>query len=332
MFETMHHYCIECRKETPYVLKKKEITKVIREEECTFTITIAQCAECGSEMNVPGLIDLNVKEIDAQYRKDKNLVTMEDIEKLMKIYHIGKAPLSLALGFGEITINRYLAGQLPSEEYSDVIRKALTCPAFMKGRLMKNKEKIAGAAYHKAMDAISSLESLFCLSDKMLMVISCLFDEVEEVTPLMLQKLLYFTQGLSFVVLKRPLFEEDCQAWVHGPVYPKAYQLFKNFSYNPIDDARFSLLENAGNGLTKKEKEVVHLVSETFGLYSGKVLEQITHNERPWKKARSGLTDDLSSDAVIPQSEIRSYFEKVNQKYSIHTREGVLKYIDAMRF
>ena len=122
MFETMHHYCIECRKETPYVLKKKEITKVIREEECTFTITIAQCAECGSEMNVPGLIDLNVKEIDAQYRKDKNLVTMEDIEKLMKIYHIGKAPLSLALGFGEITINRYLAGQLPSEEYSDVIK------------------------------------------------------------------------------------------------------------------------------------------------------------------------------------------------------------------
>ena len=44
---------------------------------------------------------------------------MEDIERLMKLYNIGKAPLSLALGFGEVTITCYLAGQVPSKEYSD---------------------------------------------------------------------------------------------------------------------------------------------------------------------------------------------------------------------
>lgn len=47
-------------------------------------------------MSIPGLIDKNVQEIDEQYRAMEGLVSMEDIEKLMKIYKIGKAPLSLA--------------------------------------------------------------------------------------------------------------------------------------------------------------------------------------------------------------------------------------------
>ncbi len=50
----------------------------------------------------------------------------------MKIYKIGKAPLSLALGFGEVTIPRYLEGQVPSEEYSDIMKAALSSPAYMK--------------------------------------------------------------------------------------------------------------------------------------------------------------------------------------------------------
>ena len=69
-------------------------------------------------MAIPGLIDKNIKEVDEQYRAIEEIVTIEDIERLMKIYKIGKAPLSLALGFGEVTISRYLAGQIPSKNYS----------------------------------------------------------------------------------------------------------------------------------------------------------------------------------------------------------------------
>ena len=75
---------------------------------------------------------------------------MEDIEKLMKIYKIGKAPLSLALGFCEVTIPRYLEGQVPSREYSDIIKAALASPAYMKQRLMENRSKLTDAAYKKS--------------------------------------------------------------------------------------------------------------------------------------------------------------------------------------
>ena len=48
---------------------------------------------------------------------------------MMKIYKIGRAPLSLALGFGEVTIPRYLEGQMPSKEYSDIIKATFSSPA-----------------------------------------------------------------------------------------------------------------------------------------------------------------------------------------------------------
>ena len=101
--------CVECRKDTDYVLQKKTITKTIRDKAYQFVITIAVCPECGEEMGIPGLMDQNVREVDEQYRAAEGLVTVDDIEKLMKIYKIGKAPLSLALGFVEVTVSRYLS-------------------------------------------------------------------------------------------------------------------------------------------------------------------------------------------------------------------------------
>ena len=247
-------FCIECRKETEYLLQKKDIVKNIKDKEYTFAITVAVCAECGEEMGIPGLIDKNVQEIDEQYRAAEGLVSIDDIERLMKIYKIGKAPLSLALGFGEVTIPRYLEGQVPSKEYSDIMKAALSSPAYMKRKLIENREKLTAAAYRKAFAAAESIENLFCVSDKMLRVIAYIFEKLEEVTPLMLQKLLYFIQGEYFALHGRPIFEEDCRAWVHGPVYREVYDLFRDFKYNPIDDARFVLLEGTEDALTDDER------------------------------------------------------------------------------
>lgn len=323
-------FCIGCRKETEYLLQKKDIMKNIRDRDYTFGITVAVCAECGEEMSILGLIDKNVQEIDEQYRTAEGLVSIDDIEKLMKIYKIGKAPLSLALGFGEVTIPRYLEGQVPSKEYSDVMRTALASPAYMKQKLMENREKLTDAAYKKAMASVSRIESLFSVSEKMLRVIAYIFEKLEEVTPLMLQKLLYFIQGVYSALYGKPIFEEDCRAWVHGPVYPEVYELLRDFKYNPIDDARFALLEGTAEALTEEEKNVIDLVVNTFGMYGGKVLERITHNEDPWKEARRGYGDSIPSSELLPKDRIMRYYVAINQKYGIGTEEGLKTYIHDM--
>ena len=323
-------FCLNCRKETEYVLQKKEIEKTIKDKDYTFDITVAVCSECGREMSVPGLIDQNVQEVDAQYRMAEGLVSINDIEKLSQIYDIKKAPLSLALGFGEVTIPRYMEGQVPSKEYSDVMKAALTSPEFMKQKLTKNRRKLADVAYKKAMNAANDIERLFSVSNKMLSVISYIFNELEEVTPLALQKLLYFVQGVHFALYAKPIFTEDCRAWVHGPVYPEVYNLFRDFKYNPIDDARFALLDGTEDALSADEKRVVGLVVNTFGMYGGKALERITHKEGPWKEARKGYGDNISSNALVLKEKIMKYFISVHQKYGIDTESGLRAYIHDM--
>lgn len=323
-------FCTACRKETEYILQKENIVKIIRDKEYTFGITVAVCADCGEEMNIPGLIDKNVQEIDEQYRIEEGLVSIDDIEKLMKIYKIGKAPLSLALGFGEVTIPRYLEGQVPSKEYSDIVRTALVSPAYMKQKLLDNREKLTDAAYKKAMSMADSMESLFSVSKKMLSVIAYVFEKLEEVTPLMLQKLLYFIQGIYSALYGKPIFEEDCKAWVHGPVYPEVYELFRDFKYNPIDDARFAMIERTVDTLTEEEKKVIDLVVNTFGMYGGKVLERITYSEAPWKEARKGYGDSIPSSELLPKDRIMKYYVDINRKYGIGTEEGLKTYIHDM--
>ena len=83
----------------------------------------------------------------------------------------------------------------------------------MKRKLMENRGRLTDTAYKKAMGAAESIESLFSVSDKMLRVIAYVFEKLEEVTPLMLQKLLYFVQGIYLALFDRPIFTEDCR---HG--------------------------------------------------------------------------------------------------------------------
>ena len=75
------------------------------------------CDECKTEIFVPGLDDRNEEIIEEEFRKKKNLITISDIKKILEKYNVEKRPLSKLLGFGELTITRYIDGQLPSAKY-----------------------------------------------------------------------------------------------------------------------------------------------------------------------------------------------------------------------
>ena len=319
-------FCTECRKETEYYLKDTKIVKNIRDEDIPFVVTVAYCSECGRQMSVPGLIDLNVRQIDDQYRDKESLVTISDIDRLMKIYNIGKAPLSLALGFGEITVTRYLEGQIPSREYSDVIRKALSSPGFMRSKLIENREKLTETAYRKALESVNSIERKFSISDKMLRTIAYIFDQLEEVTPGALQKLLYFIQGVYMARYKEPIFEEDCIIMDRGPVYPDVYELLRDFRYDPKDDARFAILEGTENVLDDKERDVIDLVINTFGLYGTKTLENIAYRLIPGKEL-SPIQIEVSSVEPVKKEHLMKYFIEINKKYDLSKEKSINKYI-----
>lgn len=120
--------------------------------------------------------------------------------------------------------------------------------------------------------------------------------------PLKLQKLLYLAQGYSYAFYDEPLFTEDMEAWVHGPVVKSVYYMFNNYRYNPIT-TNYELIEFDNQAL-----EVLNYVKEKYSKYDSKYLEQMTHNQEPWLLSREGLDPDERSDKTISKQNIANYF------------------------
>lgn len=120
--------------------------------------------------------------------------------------------------------------------------------------------------------------------------------------PLKLQKLLYLAQGFSYAFYDKELFDEDIEAWVHGPVVPSVYYKYRSFKYNPIDIS-YEIEEFDEDTLS-----ILKYVKEKFAKYDAKFLEEMTHNQEPWMYSRDGLDPDERSDKTIPKSAIANYF------------------------
>lgn len=120
--------------------------------------------------------------------------------------------------------------------------------------------------------------------------------------PLKLQKLLYFAQGFSYAFYDKELFNDDFEAWVHGPVIPSIYHEYKSYEYNPID-LNYNLKEFSNDVI-----DLLEYVKKNYAKYDAKYLEEITHKEEPWLLSRTGLDPDERSDKTIPKSNIAAYF------------------------
>ncbi|WP_288682537.1 type II toxin-antitoxin system antitoxin SocA domain-containing protein [uncultured Eubacterium sp.] len=321
-------FCEECRKNTEYEIKNTYYSHCIKGKEYTFKILTAVCKECGKEVNIQGLMDINSKVIDRQYREKEGLVSVEDIKKIMDVYNIGKAPLSLALGFGEITITRYIMGQYPSKEYSNVIRRAAQSPKYMMECLKKNRDKIGETAFKKSWTAAESLCGILeSISEKMLITISYIYSRVGEITPLVLQKILYYIQAIYMLNYGEPLFEEVCYAYIQGPIYENVYKAFKDFKYNPMEDDRFIIFKDRFQNISEDEKKIIDMVIDSFGIYSEKTLEKITHNEEPWSEVyEEGIVYEYTKKKISNDA-IKSYFNRISKKYNLKNKEGIDKYI-----
>lgn len=128
------------------------------------------------------------------------------------------------------------------------------------------------------------------------------------ITHLKLQKLVYYAQAWSLAARGKPLFEEDFQAWAHGPVVPSLFRAFRDFGMDPIPGPA---------SVPRLDEETVELLTEVLDIYgehSAKKLEQLTHRERPWRDARGDLPAEARSDAVITKAAMRSYYSELSRQ------------------
>lgn len=118
-----------------------------------------------------------------------------------------------------------------------------------------------------------------------------------------LQKLAYYSQAWHLAWSEgQPLYEARIEAWANGPVVRELYRLHrKQYSVSRWP-------EGSGAKLKDAEKETVNSVLAGYGQLSGRQLSILTHNESPWKNARSGLDPTTSSSRAISHKDMRDYY------------------------
>lgn len=148
--------CVQCREYVEYEIEEVEQRTVIKKEEIIYKEKVAYCKECKEEVWVEELEEENVLAPINIYCEKIGLISPRQINALLKKYNIGKRPLAQLLGWGEITITRFLEGQLPSKEYSNKLLDLLNNPQKFRNVLKRNKNKITPVAYKKANAAVES--------------------------------------------------------------------------------------------------------------------------------------------------------------------------------
>ncbi len=122
----------------------------------------------------------------------------------------------------------------------------------------------------------------------------------DDMTPLKLQKLLYYAQGLHIAASGGdPVFSESIYAWPHGPAVKSIYHCYKDRGRWPIDPPAEIEIDK----YPPETREILDAVYTNYGQFSAKKLEDMTHEERPWKETPRGR--------VIPQTLLRAFFTAV---------------------
>ncbi len=113
-----------------------------------------------------------------------------------------------------------------------------------------------------------------------------------------LQKMLYYMQGFHLAYFDSPLFNEDIEAWMYGPVVPSVYEHFKSYGNSGIPYDKDVIM------LSKEEETLFNEVYRVYGDYSAIGLMNLTHSETPWKSVPTGV------GSIIDKEIMKSYFKK----------------------
>ena len=321
-------FCEECRNDVEYTTASVPMTGTIKGKAYHYTGTEARCADCGNLVFVPEISDDNLRSLYNVFREENGIVSLDVICAIPEKYDIGKRPLSLLLGWGELTFSRYCDGDIPTRQYSDILQRIYNEPQFYSELLEANKANLKSQrTYEKTRRTVDALLSVDTPSNsKINTVIQYLLYQCEDITPLALQKALYYIQGFHFAFYRTFLFPEDCQAWTHGPVYRDIYFRYRDYRFDPIE--KTTTFDTSV--FSASEKAICDSVINNICCYSGKILERFTHNEAPWLTTRGDLPDSAPSDRIIEKSVIGAYFDAVKAKYNMVNPRDIKDYAQDM--
>ena len=128
------------------------------------------------------------------------------------------------------------------------------------------------------------------------------------VTPMEVQKLMFFAHGWMLGLHATPMHYGEWEAWKHGPVLPVIYH---NLSYAGAQPVTKKIHVAGDVDLNNTEQEMIGFIHREYRPMGALRLSRLTHVKgSPWdqvKRKRWGGN-------VIPNDLIQEYFSKVARK------------------
>lgn len=318
--------CADCRSLQAYDIISEKEERTWNGITCTYNKRIAVCRKCGHRITVPGLDDLNEQEFEVKCREENDYILVDEIEAILDKYDVDKRPLSKVLGLGEHTIENYLKGQLPSKRYSDMLRRVLTCYLYMKDYYDSNKDKLNKHAVERLEKKLSFYDRINSHNSDIEAVALYVLNSRYEITNMSLQKLLYYIEAFAQILLGKRIYDDRCEAWTYGPVYPSIYEKYKSFGKSQIVVDEIDLTDS----LDESVRTVIDFVLGNYAIYNGVTLKDLSHAESPWKDAHAGYGQKEHCTEQISHEAITEYFTNIHKKYNLSTEDGVKRYIASL--
>jgi uncharacterized phage-associated protein len=108
-----------------------------------------------------------------------------------------------------------------------------------------------------------------------------------QLTPMKLQKLVYYAHGWSLGLGGRPLIDEPVEAWKWGPVVPSVYHEFKKYGADPITEPATDFLGKEIPEVPRQDEYTTSLLERIWEVYCGftpSQLSNMTHDsDGPWQ-------------------------------------------------
>ncbi len=139
-----------------------------------------------------------------------------------------------------------------------------------------------------------------------------------------LQKILYYIQAWHLVFCdQHPLFDDEPEAWVRGPVYRTVYNSYdKLLASTEVENYNNQLITNLD--ISAKQEEVLQRVIDHYGTMSTDKLIYLTHAEKPWNEAREGYSIFAYCDKTITHENMYIYYNerKMQKEKKTHLSHG----------
>ena len=327
--------CPICGKEHEVEIRKRKSQIKIKDIMVDYDEIYYRCTNVSDEDDneyVSGkMMDKNLLEAKDIYRKEKGLLTSNEIKQIRKKYGLTQAEFSFLLGLGEITITRYEKKLIQDETYDKIMRLVYEDAFLALDYLKENKDKFKNEKRYEEIeknikkiviqDAVEYFNKKELLSkyvdfenmsimngfknidiSKLEAVINYIANKNNNLYKVKLMKLLWYIDMLYYKKYGKSL---TGLVYIHqklGALPVGFEELMKLKSIDVKEEVKdestiYHILPNNDykvEKLSKQEKDVIDTIINKFEDFNTNQIVEYMHNEKVYKETNQTQVIDYS--------------------------------------